>query len=402
MKRVPNKVEYRQEKFIRFIIDGKREFTEEEIEIRKDILGLGKLNPPFVVVVISPDYTSVEFQEKDLLQEECENYIRKLFAKYGVEAYLYTDTCNNIVCLISLSNCSFKTEDLDLIFVNIRERVFRKLCLETYIGIGSIVRSYSKIASSFSEAYEMLGYKYHYANNGVVNIANLVKFQCNTSLENRVVFDRVVGCFQDGNLGKMSVRLEELVEQVRHRPNVSKTSIKRTMVELIVHILHVASNANVDVDAVLGDIDPYRWVMSQNHTEIITEWIMQISSDLLEAMKSKKENSEIKVVQQAKAFIEDQLSDWNLGLQQICENVNLSNAYFSQLFKKETGIGVNAYIVQSRIERAKELLKETNLKCAEVACQTGFSSSGYFVQVFKKNAGMTPGEFRKIHRNEKN
>ena len=97
-------------------------------------------------------------------------------------------------------------------------------------------------------------------------------------------------------------------------------------------------------------------------------------------------------------YIEANLDNASLGLQSVCGQVGLSAPYFSHLFKEEMEIGLNSYIRQRRIGRACELLTTTDLKNELIAQQLGFSSENYFHSVFKKETGLTPGEYRKKHR----
>jgi len=384
---------YSRDNFIRFIVDGKREFTTEECEIRKEMLGLSWLKPPFVVVNIAPEYGGIKYMDKDRILWEYEQYVQSYLTKRSLRVYCQTNSRNNVMVLLSLA--SEGGVNLDEIFIELHDKLVKKFDMDVFIGIGSVADRFQKIYVSAQDALDMLGYKYQYADRGVINIQNLVQFQCNISGGNGIEFDRVIGCFQDGNLGKMEQRMNELVEFVRHRPNVSRTSIRRTLVELTVHILHVASNANADVDVVLDGVDPYRWIMQQNHTEVITEWIMKISSKLLLLMHEHKETEEKSAILQAKKFIDENLSRSELGLMRVSEEIGLSSTYFSELFKKEVGMGLNAYIVQCRINRAQQLLRTTELQSAEIARQLGFSTPGYFGQVFKKTVGMTPNDYRR-------
>ncbi len=387
--------EYMQDNFIRFLLDGKIDMTRDEILARKKKLDLDWLDGPFVVALISPNYAGVKHQEKDDVLFEYEDFVRKELNKLEIESYCMTNSYNQIAVLLAFGTVKCEREYLNNLFSNIYKKITKKYEFEVFIGIGSVANSFQEIAVSSSDAREMLAYKYQYADEGIINIQNLVHFQFNTSVGNRIAFDRVIGCFQDGNLGKMECRLNELVEGVRNKPNVSNSSIRRTLVELMVHLLHVASNANIDVDIVLKNVDPYRWIMSQNHTEVITEWIMRISSELLLLMKKRKDNEEKQVIQEAKQFIEANLSHADIGLQQVSAAIGLSSTYCSQLFKQEVGMGVNAYITYNRILKAQTLLRETQLTSVEISKQLGYTSSGYFGQVFKKIVGITPQEYRR-------
>ena len=72
-------------------------------------------------------------------------------------------------------------------------------------------------------------------------------------------------------------------------------------------------------------------------------------------------------------------------------------AYFSTMFKKETGITISEYIVQTRMEKAKELLRFTNMSVASICEQVGYADVKSFTRNFKKSTGMKPSEYRKIY-----
>ena len=90
--------------------------------------------------------------------------------------------------------------------------------------------------------------------------------------------------------------------------------------------------------------------------------------------------------------------DRNLSLAEIAAAINISPTYFSKLFKRATGSSPHQYMIQQRIERAKELLKTTDLAIANVALQVGFSSQSHLTQHFKRLTGVTPKQVSKITR----
>lgn len=84
-----------------------------------------------------------------------------------------------------------------------------------------------------------------------------------------------------------------------------------------------------------------------------------------------------------------------MTLQNTAAVFSISSNYLSQLFKKHTEIGFNEYIAQRKIEEAKKLLKQGDLKIYEIADRLGFENAFYFSRVFKKVAGVSPSEFLK-------
>lgn len=87
-------------------------------------------------------------------------------------------------------------------------------------------------------------------------------------------------------------------------------------------------------------------------------------------------------------------ADGDLRLQVLADFIDLHPTYISQLFKMETGCNLSDYITEVRIEKAKRLLAETNLKIYDVARLSGFQSPKHFMLVFKQQVGKSPGAFR--------
>lgn len=381
--------------FIRSIIDGRREISEEEAVTRAQKLGIHEIVFPCAVVSVAPYYTSVPPEKKDELIQECSNYICRFLEKAEYLYLCHTNSYDNILIIIPTEANELTAQDLDKTFIRLHQKFCRHFQLEAFIGIGSEVSKYTDITKSASEASEMLAYKFQFADRGVINVANISRFKHLSLNGGDIMFERVIGRFQDGDLGMMAVRLNELVESTRKRPGISNTAIRRTFIELAVQILHIAANADVDVDAVLGGLEVYNWVIQQNHTEVLTEWLLDLSAKLLSQMERKQDMSEKEIIRQACEYISVHIDDPDLSLQMISESVKLSASYFSQLFKEEKGTGVNNYITDSRIELSKQLLLSTNCTCEIIALQTGFATATYFGRVFKKKTGVTPIEYRR-------
>jgi AraC family transcriptional regulator len=95
----------------------------------------------------------------------------------------------------------------------------------------------------------------------------------------------------------------------------------------------------------------------------------------------------------ATTFIQDNYKN-KITLEELSSRVNLSAFYFSRLFKKEMGYSPYEYILMTRINEAKKLLKGSSLLIKEIAFATGFNSEASFVTSFKKHNNLTPTDFR--------
>ncbi len=107
----------------------------------------------------------------------------------------------------------------------------------------------------------------------------------------------------------------------------------------------------------------------------------------------RQEHPEPPMIARAKEFIgEHQAEDLSLG--EVAKAVNTSTFYFCKVFKKSTGINFTDYVSRVRIEKAKNLALNPNLRISEIAFEVGFQSLTHFNRVFKKITGLAPTEYR--------
>ncbi|MNR44608.1 Melibiose operon regulatory protein [compost metagenome] len=93
-------------------------------------------------------------------------------------------------------------------------------------------------------------------------------------------------------------------------------------------------------------------------------------------------------------YIANHLHDPMLTIDDIAQHVSLSVNYVRLIFKEHYQVSVSDYILESRIEKVKELLLETNWSIVEIAAQSGFQSKSHFFTAFKKATGLTPSQYR--------
>ncbi|MDO5346450.1 MAG: AraC family transcriptional regulator [Lachnospiraceae bacterium] len=84
-----------------------------------------------------------------------------------------------------------------------------------------------------------------------------------------------------------------------------------------------------------------------------------------------------------------------LSLEKLGSQFHMSPKYFSLYFQKYFSRSFSDYLMATRVEKAKKLLIETDADMELIAQQAGFSSSSYFIRVFREALGMTPGKYRK-------
>jgi AraC family transcriptional regulator len=94
--------------------------------------------------------------------------------------------------------------------------------------------------------------------------------------------------------------------------------------------------------------------------------------------------------------------DQNLELDDLAQQVGMSQFYFSRLFKQSLGTTPHQYVIQQRVERAKQLIQKGQLSLIEVALECGFANQGHLNRHFKRLLGVTPKEIARTYKMGKN
>ena len=98
-------------------------------------------------------------------------------------------------------------------------------------------------------------------------------------------------------------------------------------------------------------------------------------------------------LREAIAYIQEHLGE-EITLEAIATQLNMSQYYFCHLFKQSMGISPYQYVLQQRINKAKQLLKQRQLTITDVALECGFANQTHFTKYFRKLTGATPKNYR--------
>lgn len=137
----------------------------------------------------------------------------------------------------------------------------------------------------------------------------------------------------------------------------------------------------------------YNSINFADSIEEIKDLLVSLTQRLSQDIKNVSSSGCRKVINSIKEFVKSNYFN-EISLRQIASDFYMNESYLSDLFKKETGSGFTSYLTQVRVDKAKELLKQLDLKIYEVSEMVGYKNSRYFNKIFKKITGYTPFEYR--------
>ncbi|NDL66573.1 response regulator transcription factor [Anaerotalea alkaliphila] len=134
-------------------------------------------------------------------------------------------------------------------------------------------------------------------------------------------------------------------------------------------------------------------VMHAGHWEELYGYAESFTRKMVDEITRMHQERSRGAIDQAVAYIRSHYKE-NISLEDVAQEVNLSKHYLCSAFKKETGDNMSLYINKLRIEKAKQLLLESNRSIKEIFEEVGYSNQQYFSKVFKKITNMTVVEYR--------
>jgi len=196
---------------------------------------------------------------------------------------------------------------------------------------------------------------------------------------------------------------------VKNRPDIISLPINTVKNEIHIAVFRLTdedinqqySEINKNLYEIMGIELSYSILRSySSFSDILnTEEIKFLSENLsvipIENIKAENHDlsTENNTVKLAKNYINQNFNK-EICLDDVAQHVDLSSAYFSRLFKQNTGENFIDYLIKIRMEKGKHLLAETHLKTYEVGANVGYNNSKYFCKLFKNYTGYTPTEYR--------
>jgi len=172
------------------------------------------------------------------------------------------------------------------------------------------------------------------------------------------------------------------------------------LVDVIVATAQFVHSLGGVVDEVIPELAAIQTLLAS--TQTVEQLRTQTRTILLSALAFRDRMSRpyASLIRRAKNYIDSHYADPELSLNEVADHVSHSPSHFSALFSQETCQTFKDYVTEVRIKRAKELLRTSTLRAAEIAARVGYSDPHYFSAAFKKNTGISPTEFRQQAKSE--
>lgn len=302
---------------------------------------------------------------------------------------------NRIGFLMSLNdlreNCPQRVEQFA---EKLQRTLADQLQEKVYVYAGQTVKSLAKLGESYRTAKEALLYKFIDEHAQTLIYERLHQFTLNYIDLDSAHYSQMATHIEEND----AIAIEHSIAQIfsefrkhRYAPEAVKLVIHRC----ISSIVKIIKDMGIDEH----ELDTLEQVMGWQDLNvspgelkrIFTGFTLESAQLLAERRKQNMKGD----IQKIKHYIEQHYRE-NLSLKNIAGKFFMNSVYLGQLFKKAYGIYFKDFLLQVRVNEAKKLLRQTDLRIYEVAEQVGFSNAEYFVTQFEKIEQRTPTEYRNM------
>lgn len=262
-------------------------------------------------------------------------------------------------------------------------------------GIGNFVSELSNVTLSYKQAYHAL--ITNGENPGIHEYSHLRAMKENDILaqfsKETELFSSAVAQQEESKMRLSLSRIADLLELIPTKGSVAM---------LLHHLLFVAvkglAAANISftstVDLFENIAQPYKATAEKEWLQAFSTHLSSLLGQRDKCASSFPANDCVKDIQYALLYINSNYSKETFSIKQLADDMGMSISNLSHFFKNKTNKNISYYINELRITEAKRLLRETDLKIAEIFPLIGYSHASSLTKSFKKSTGKTPSQYK--------
>jgi AraC-type DNA-binding domain-containing proteins len=264
----------------------------------------------------------------------------------------------------------------------------KRIDIQFKAGIGSVT-PFEQLSTSYKEALNAV----HNSKGRVAHISDLplrLEYEEDYPITTeRLLFERI----EKGDLEGTKSEANHFFDWMIERYPDCELDIKLKVLEFILFAEQKAFLSGGMTYYFKYRQDYLKNLIQTDNYEKLRKWFIEKLSDACRNITTKKEEQTCGIISRAKQFIEENYNR-DISLDDVSRIVDISPYYFSKLFKEETGENFIEYLTNIRMERARKLLQNRELSIKNICIDIGYSDPNYFSRIFKKQAGLTPTEYR--------
>jgi two-component system response regulator YesN len=267
--------------------------------------------------------------------------------------------------------------------------------IDIYIGIGDTYDNLQDIHFSYKDALVALEYRVLKGSSRIIYKRDVEKKSSFTYMKIEEALRELEYAIKIGIADKISKIIDYIFSIIRFSDvNISdyRTILLRITTTILKSYEDIRSETSQDLSI---DFNVFNEVFRKEKIDEVKDYYNKLCNGLATNINIERIDLRTSQIQKAFTFIHNNYHNKDLDINLICEHLNVSSSYFSKMFKNETKTTFIEYLTKLRMDKAKELLLNTDLKVYEISEKIGYEDPHYFSYNFKKKIGVKPTQYRK-------
>lgn len=277
----------------------------------------------------------------------------------------------------------------------LHEALGNRLGIAATIGISQWNQGFSGIADAFEESQKALSAAVFLGRDRCVTYQEYEEVMNQNKNKKEIDWENFLFAVHNCLYDKVEDYRNEYVDLIRSAGVTDMEYLRLMTMNMLTRAGSTLNKYGMSLSQLMGEETLYKEVRHINSVDEISSYLERVIERIMEYHESRKRKQGNKVVEEAAAYIGENLFNPELSLRLVAANIYSNESYLSRVFKKEKGISLIEYILKKRIEESIRLLNTTDLKVYEIAERIGFRDSHYFSICFKKLMGVTVKEFKR-------
>ncbi|MNO30696.1 Bifunctional transcriptional activator/DNA repair enzyme AdaA [compost metagenome] len=262
------------------------------------------------------------------------------------------------------------------------------------IGVGMAYRDLARLNQSFIEAAAALEHRMIRRSGQVTYFEQLAE-RNPPAADNfwipRKTMLKLEQSLKQGNESVAVQMIADTIDTIKDEP-LQIHLLRCICFDLLNAFLRIASE--LGMDEVFADMPG---LTSFETLEELESRLLSLAAAICEQVERNTETGESSLMDDILAYVDQQFADYTLSLEHVALKFAISTSYLSRSFKEKTGTNFSQYIWQRRVDEVIRLLENTSAPLKEIIGQVGYLDAPNFIRKFKKETGLTPGQYRKDH-----
>lgn len=190
--------------------------------------------------------------------------------------------------------------------------------------------------------------------------------------------------------------IRRLTDFLRQRPDELVSATKEIFYRFMLEMDGFANQRGMSLFPSSAETDqPWELLLQSHYLDDVEDAVLLKLRQLMEAVTSGGKGG---LASRIMKFIHEHYADERLSVGEIGDRMEMTSSHLIAVFKESTGTTIKQYLMEYRVEKAKELLTSDRLKIFDVASQVGYKDGEYFAKIFRKFTGLTPSAYRERFR----